>query len=312
MKRKLKKNVKRKLLASIPILALTLGVGIAALDNIYGNSDPVTYTSESNYYDPSDPDMDLDGDGEAESPEEVFPRNEYSGYWTLTSNDTWVYTFYVTDDKAEYYVYEDEVYGFTGDATIETPGTTVDGAATITNTSDEEKEYGSLTVSKTLYSNGSEVVEEKRTFTVKVTLTAADGSALTGTKTYSGTDYAGNSTSFAFSNGVATITLENNSSFTINNIPAGYLYTIEETNASSYEVTYENQSGTIIKDTTAAVTISNTTTTTEESKTGNIWLEKEVTGYADLVSAHVDDEYTFRIALSDLGFNKTYTSSTSR
>ena len=68
-----------------------------------------------------------------------------------------------------------------------------------------------------------------------------------------------------FVNGVATFTLTNGESKTATNLPAGIRYSVTETDAKGYRVSYLNQEGTITRNQTAEVIILNYSSTTNDT-----------------------------------------------
>lgn len=295
-----KRRILKKAITSAALLALCISGTIAFAASSDSSSGTVasTYVSEDNYY---DPDEWTDENGKVTPAYEAYPSTEYSGYWTKLSDTEWMYTFYVYIDTSSFYVWEDEVEGYTGDYVLLNPYYLEDGsseAAVITNVDDSNPDYGSLSITKYVkYSDGTDY-DSSGSFTILVTITDSDGEAL------SGTDVFGD---YAFNNGIAYITIADGETIVLDNIPEGYLYSVEEIYSGEYSVSYTNSSGTITADdddgniTTAEVEILNTPPTYMNVYT-DITLAKEVTG------SYEDDSavYTFYISLSDLELDTEY------
>ena len=170
--------------------------------------------------------------------------------WYKSSDNTWTYSFsVVTDDKTDkvpdYYYWESDLSGYTSDHPMANPGITENGAGVVTNTSNS-LDVGSLRIEK--------VTTTDAKFTFDVSLTAADGSALSGNAIYGGT---------VFVNGKATVKVGRDSPLTITGIlydgptqatgvtyeyynysttasPAGYVKITSTSNTSPIYTTTEN------------------------------------------------------------------------
>ena len=114
-----------------------------------------------------------------------------------------------------------------GKTVVQIEGTTVwqDGKM-------ESPATGTLTVKKTVSGGGADY-NKAFTFTVKL---EESGDTHNGEVTYGGV---------TFINGVATFTLKHNESKTIKDIPAGYTYTVTESDNAGYTVTMSGNTGTI-------------------------------------------------------------------
>lgn len=237
--------------------------------------------------------------------------------WTVIDDNTWVCEFKVYDDEALYYVWEDAIAGYQSDATKNNPKTVnADGSITklqtVTNKTQNvpEPEVGDLKLSKTVTKEGTPVTNDTTEFTFKITLS---GTGISGTQYFGTTE---------FTDGVATITLKNNGSLTIPDIPAGTTYTIKETDIPyGYESkTISPVTGTIVKDTTAAVNWENAVIV---RKTSAFHVKKAVELYQvtenlngtesdpvvieKLPEDETNQEFTFVATLSSLDRNGTYT-----
>lgn len=128
-----------------------------------------------------------------------------------------------------------------------------EATATITNIYDN---YGDLCISKRVVNkdNGSSIydVDDNKDFDFTVTLTDYNDVLLSGNKTYDVTkiDKDGNvlDSTLMFTNGVATVTIKNSESITIEHIVAGYHYAVEEVNDADYDVSCDLNTGEIQKD----------------------------------------------------------------
>ena len=244
------------------------------------------YTSiRDNYY---TPEYDTNGNV-TQTPEQKYPED---GYWQKIGDSTYAYTFYVIDSTKPFYIWEDEMTGYTSSNTATNPIYIINGAKTavITNTSETIAKTGSLTVTKKVVDSST---AQKFPFTI--TLTKADGSALSGTKVFGDT---------AFKDGVAKVSLANGESLTVSDIPEGYHYTVTEDALSGYKVTSTNAEGTITGNQTATAAFTNTAVSPEIPETyGTLVLIKHATGV-------ISDEpviYDFVLRFTGLSANQTYT-----
>ena len=201
----------------------------------------------------------------------TLPTNDTTNPWTYTVNNLSVGEYTVTETGAE------DGYGLTvtnktdittaADGNTGTVKVTDDSASTITFTNTYTKmedNTGSLIVKKTV--SGNEGDKNKYfTFTVtlkmpEITVDALAAPIINATPDTSAaptpvTETYGDVT---FTNGVATFTLKHNESKTIKDIPAGYTYTVTESDNAGYTVTSENDKGTIEGGKTANVKFTNT------------------------------------------------------
>mgnify|MGYP003371848181 CR=1 FL=1 len=250
------------------------------------SSDYQDYTSiQNNYYTPE-----YDKNGNVmQTPEQKYPED---GYWQKIGDSTYAYTFYVIDSSKPFYVWEDLMDGYTSSNTATNPIYIINGTQTavITNTSTTLAKTGSLTVTKTVVDSST---TQKFPFTI--TLTKADGSALSGTKVFGTT---------AFKDGVAKVSLANGENLTISDIPEGYHYTVTEDSVSGFEVTSENAAGTIIGEQTVTASFTNTAVPPEIPETyGTLVLIKHATG----VISNEPIIYDFTLRFTGLSANQTYT-----
>ena len=213
-----------------------------------------------------------------------------TGYWTKVNDDTWTYTFYVNNSNVSWHYWEKDVpEGYTSDHTESNPGIILKSSSSkegdITNTPEAKPEYGSLKISKIM-------ADSDRTFSFKVTLTNADGTALTGTAVYGNT---------AFLDGSADVAVKAGEFITMTDIPAGYKYHVEETNLpDGYQApVYVNQDGTIAKDTVSNVTCTNSRVPDTDTSTGTLTVTKSAPGS--------DDEYTMHVIFDGLKTDTKYT-----
>ena len=251
------------------------------------SADYQDYTSvKDNYYTPE-----YDKNGNViQIPEQKYPED---GYWQKIGDSTYAYTFYVIDLSKPFYIWEDEMTGYTSSNTVSNPIYIINGTQTaviITNTSEALVKTGSLTVTKTVVDSST---TQKFPFTI--TLTKADGSALAGTKVFGGT---------AFKDGVSRVSLANGESLTIPDIPEGYHYTVTEDSTAGFEITSENSTGTIIGEQNVTASFTNTAVPPETPETyGTLVLIKHATGV-------ISDEpiiYDFTLRFTGLSANQTYT-----
>ncbi|MBR3316431.1 MAG: hypothetical protein IKG21_01235, partial [Atopobiaceae bacterium] len=168
--------------------------------------------------------------------------------------------------------------GFTAGSTGAT-GTiaTTASTAAFTNT----RKTGSLTVEKTVQSS---TITDKtsKSFTFKITLHDD-----TITNTYGGVSFVG---------GVATITLKDGESKTIDGLPIDVAYTVEELGATGFVVTKTGDTGTIAQ---AGSTASFTNTKDE----GGLIVSKSVTSP---IAADKTKDFAFTVTLNDTTVNGVY------
>ena len=202
--------------------------------------------------------------------------------WYKSSDNTWTYSFsVVTDDKTDkvpdYYYWESDLSGYTSDHPMANPGITENGAGVVTNTSNS-LDVGSLRIEK--------VTTTDAKFTFDVSLTAADGSALSGNAIYGGT---------VFVNGKATVKVGRDSPLTITGIPSGYKYTVTEQVPSGYTMTSTGDTGTISKGETAIATFKNEPPVLPKQP-GTVTVNKSVDGFGKDPAV----SYNFSISFSGL------------
>ncbi|MEE1274046.1 MAG: DUF5979 domain-containing protein [Olegusella sp.] len=164
----------------------------------------------------------------------------------------------------------------------------------------EPYENGKLTISKALEGNALEDNDKNDEFTFKITLTGAD--VPSGKQTYGvqgiGSDIKDEGVTFT--DGVATITLKGGESKTIEGIPAGTAYTVEEQEFSDPddELTYTTDpesrtiSGTIVKNKEQTASFTN-----KKWTYGKLTVSKTLAGNA-LEANDTSDEFTFTIQLT--------------
>ncbi len=166
--------------------------------------------------------------------------------------------------------YKSEISGSTG--TVSTGSSSVTAANT--------RGVGSLKISKKILNPYD---GDPAAFSVKLTLTDADGERITKPLTYTGS--GGQISSEA--DGTYLLNIAPNEAVTISGIPNGAVYKIEEINAGNYEPKYENPSGNIIENLEAEATVANT------RKTGTLEISKKVEPAA---SANATDLFTFKLS----------------
>ncbi|MBQ3665122.1 MAG: BspA family leucine-rich repeat surface protein [Lachnospiraceae bacterium] len=230
----------------------------------------------------------------------------------------WTYTFTDLNPNLTYYAWEDENVETMGDgyeaSNLEYSPLTVEALqGTITNkvivNAPPVVETGSLSIAKQLHAEEGALLTDadlERSFVFTVTLTDENDEALSGTALYG---------SIPFSNGVATVRMPGGVTTTLSYIPEGYHYTITEDEITTFQQACINPSGdvetdpvssqpvakgVIVKDTTAAVTYTNTKSAIEE-KFNSVTLKKEVTGKFE-----IGGEYAFTIALTGLHPSENY------
>lgn len=207
--------------------------------------------------------------------------------WYKASDNTWTYSFSVTtDNTVPYYYWEDNVSGYTSDHPIASPGITENGAGVVTNTSNS-LDVGSLQIVK--------VTTTDSKFTFDVSLTAADGSALSGNAIYGGT---------VFVNGKATVKVGREAPLTITGIPSGYKYTVTEQVPSGYTMTSTGETGTIAKGETAIATFKNEPPVLP-NQPGTVTVNKSVEGFGKDQAAAYDFSISFSGLLGETSYPAT-------
>ncbi len=212
--------------------------------------------------------------------------------------NTWTYTFTGINDTVEYYVWEDDLEGYTGTATKYHPGIVEEGAFTITNTNPDSPKYGALKLKKTVNAEEGTLDESDlvRKFTFTVTLTDENNKPVTGSTFYGNTP---------FMNGVAVIKLSASDGETVfTDIPENWHYSITETAEEGYESTVAsgNAKGTIEADTIKSVVFNNTRKHEETIPDVSFSIKKLVTGNV----IDPNEQYTFFVDLSGLRAKGTY------
>lgn len=104
-----------------------------------------------------------------------------------------------------------------------------------------------------------------------------------------------------FENGTAAFALSDDKTMTATGLPDGTGYTVTETDAEGYEVTYTNQSGTLKDDQTAEVIVTNTKETPApepEPETGSLTVSKIVVDEAGGYLPDDTAEFHFEITLT--------------
>lgn len=210
------------------------------------------------------------------------------GSWEKVDDTTYKYVLHVFDDKAKYKVWEENIDGYTSDhPESDKDNNELDASQskTVTVTNTASGNFGSLTIEKEM-SNGT---LSSREFQFRITLTDASGNALSGTANYGGV---------IFTNGVATVSVTSGSSRTIEGIPNGYHYNVEEVLGSDeqklYSPSWNSNSGTI----TGAVTAACTNTYTPPKKDRqDVILVKKIAGST---AGAGEDTYTIRAVLTGL------------
>ncbi len=186
--------------------------------------------------------------------------------------------------KATYKITEVEANtdGYTTEVTGDT-GTIAAGTQTAKFVNTKNEEFGSLTVSKTVFGTAGET---DRNFTFKIELFDENNNSLTGSYNYSG-DKEGSITSGS------TVTLKHDESIIINDLPVGTTYKVTEieANTDGYATTMTGDTGTITKGNQTASFVN----TRSEIPSGSLTISKTVSGTA----GETDRDFTFKINLFD-------------
>ena len=182
--------------------------------------------------------------GSTKNPDGTYEYVTDDDLWTQ-NGDAWTYTFDVFDDSVPFYFWEENLPGFSSllmlkdDGTLPSIGTTgTSKTGTVTNK--QNVDSGNLKVSKTVVGSDKETK-----FKFQITLT---GDHIKDACEYS---------DVLFTKGVGTIILKDGESKTIEGIPAGTTYSVEEAQTGLYQSKGENTSGAIEKDQIKEVSFTN-------------------------------------------------------
>lgn len=236
----------------------------------------------------------------------------------LSSNDitpvkdgnTWTYTFNVADTTLNYYLYEDAISGYITPEPQELKGVT---QATLVNKKDIKK--GTLKLVKEIDTRVTQenqegvLVGEKFKFNISLS-----GKHISGTQVFGDT---------VFKDGKAQVVMtytkadsDNQKTIlsrTFTDIPDGTTYTISEEPNETYEVHYNNESGTISADTTSEARVINGLNLFPERNI-SITVRKFIGNYNDLSRSIQDnisrmsnkEGFKVSVMLSGLKPNSTY------
>ena len=224
-----------------------------------------------------------------------------AGYWEALSADTWQYTFYVLDENTDWHVYEERIAGYHG---TDEAGHNIMGISnsqvihkenlvtTIINTSTSiPTEYGSLSIKKFVTNTSDEDIPDDTQFHFTVTLTNTEGAALTGTKVFGNT---------VFRNGKAGVSVGKDDTLTITDIPAGYHYTVEESDYKDYATVKSGETGIITANGTQTASFTNKKDVPTDFVDVNI--AKQIDGRYEISN----ETYQFSATLSGLTALTTY------
>ena len=238
----------------------------------------------------------------------------------VKNGDTWTYTFYVDDPFATWYVWEDDLAGYSSNYTIYYPGKVENQKATIINTkaSDDSYEmgdtepttgFGKLSITKSLvvkYDDGMRTNNDDNTpfiFHIKLTPKSGYESFINGTKVI------GN---IIFINGEGTVGIRPGETVVLDNIPLGTTYKVTEDSNPEYKIegytdfSVYGASGTVGKDTKISATnfkdsTSSSVDPTPEEKFVNLTIGKRVIG-----NYEVEEQYDIELSVSNLKPNTEY------
>ncbi len=181
-----------------------------------------------------------------------------------------------TDESGNEYIewtFEDQAPGASGTVSFQVVVTdaavsygSVSNQATIsigsnagtTNTVANPVKSGMLTISKTVsVAEGDAPANADQEFAFTVTLTDADGAALEGEFSFSGTSDGVTPYTGTVSNG-GTVTLKNGGSVTVSDLPAGTGYAVAEAPVAGYTADEQQKTGTIASGGTSVAAFANT------------------------------------------------------
>jgi len=201
--------------------------------------------------------------------------------WVKNGN-TWTYTFDVFDDSIPYYIWEDRIPGYTSSVMKPNKDLMNQNGEKYYEIINRSTDTGSIKISK----QTNDTSDKKFEFTIRLT-----GNNLDGTKIFSGV---------IFEDGVGKVILGKGESKTIEGLPIGTSYTVEEKEYADYIVTSSNTSGVITKGNTSEVTFNNDLIPPKPEGMHSLSIKKSIIGSSDR-----ETPYEFMIYFDNLGENKT-------
>lgn len=206
------------------------------------------------------------------------------GYWNPIANDVWEYVMHVDDPDAEYYLSEQYMDGFVSDIPSDKGYKIIkNGEGHITNTS--LTKTSSLTIGKTVTGT-----TEFKPFKFRVTLTG--DKIAKGIKEFDG---------FIFKDGVGEVFVKHGETVTIDGIPVGTSYLVEELDYEPYEAVSNNNTGIIDEDGNIVTYTNKFIDVHAGDASTDVTLGKVTEGL------YVSSEYTIYGDFSGLTANRIYT-----
>ena len=166
----------------------------------------------------------------------------------------------------------------------------------VTNQTTPDTESGQLQISKTVQGNGLSEADYKKNFMFRITLTDAGSTPLAGEYYFYGTDKSG------FVRSGDTLPLHHDESITIQGLPVGAKYQVQEENESGWHVIKPDTgfaAGTIENNVTAEANFINSK---QKMPRGSLTVKKTVTGE----QGDKNKLFTFDITLGDKTLNGTF------
>ena len=237
--------------------------------------------------------------------------SEIKDLWIDNGDNTWTYRMSVFEAESTYYAWEQNMEDYTTEYSLDrsnwTQGPTIEldykggiegEDPTVLYVKNSRTAEGGLTVKKRVEAPADSELNENDTalrFVFTITLTdntesQAIAPLLEGTKVFGG---------LAFTDGVATITLAHDESYTVTGLPAGASYIVTEAPEEAYTTTSTGSEGFISEGVTKVAEFVNRRN--EEEKFGAFTLEKIVD------SGNKQKEFVFNISFSNLVPGVTYT-----
>ena len=164
-----------------------------------------------------------------------------------------------------------------------------------TNTTTNQVSKGALAIYKTVDAGTTGAdIDTNQTFEFTITLTAPDGTPITGTYGYDYSDGTQGTFDFDDVTGKAEISLKHGQSIMINGLPADVRYSVEEASVAGYSSTSEGASGTVPAGKRADARFTNTFTPTSAEHTPEV--TKVLAGFSK--TGLVEGAYTFRMSVA--------------
>lgn len=240
---------------------------------------------------------------QGEDPVTIYRKDTgNSGYWQKISEDQWAYTFFVyKNNETNWKLWEEQIPGYTGSNTEDNPlkfsGAQIQQGEqpVITNTDGYEMKYGSLSLQKKVVDTKGAAFKTDAAFVFTIHLF---GDHIEGQQLFGETP---------FSDGVATIRLQNGESVVFSGIPEGTTYQITEKEENGYTSVIDKPDGMILANDMTSVLCTNTKQEEKDPPEGfvSFSVQKNVISNAD----ETQTLFTFYAAFTGLEPGKKYETS---